>query len=312
LGGTGRLPEALAGFIRAEGGSIHTDIEIVRIHPARRMLADQHGIEYPYDLLLWCADLKSLYERVDFDGLRPGVSHSVEKERRKYSAARTGDSVFSVFLAVDEAPRAFGEISKGHFIYTPRMEGLGDLRRGALDAIKNNFAKLPKREILKWLGEFCRNNSYEISIPALKDDSLAPEGKTGLAVSMLFDGELARSVERAGWYDEFKHEASEGMLDALEQSLYPGLRSKLLFRESATPVTLMDRFGTTNGAITGWSLEEKPPVPNSLAGVTAAPRTAIPGVFKAGQWSYSPSGVPIAILTGRIAAGAILRAARSS
>jgi phytoene dehydrogenase-like protein len=146
----------------------------------------------------------------------------------------------------------------------------------------------------------------------LKDGSLAPENKTGLVVSLLFDGELFRSVEEAGWYDEFKHEASECMIESLEGSVYPGLRNKLLFRESATPLTLMDRFNTTNGAITGWSLEERPPVPNNLAGITAAPRTAIPGVYKAGQWSYSPSGVPVAILTGRIAAGAILRTARSS
>ena len=135
---------------------------------------------------------------------------------------------------------------------------------------------------------------------------------TGLVVSLLFDGELFRSVHQAGWYDEFKQEASECMLESLEESLYPGLRKKLLFRESATPLTLMDRFNTTNGAITGWSLEERPPVPRSLAGITSAPRTAIPGVYKAGQWSYSPSGVPVAILTGRIAAGAILRTARSS
>jgi hypothetical protein len=34
-------------------------------------------------------------------------------------------------------------------------------------------------------------------------------------------------------------------------------------------------------------------------------KTTIPNVFKSGQWSYSPSGVPIAILTGRIAAAAM-------
>jgi phytoene dehydrogenase-like protein len=119
-------------------------------------------------------------------------------------------------------------------------------------------------------------------------------------------------IDQAGWYDEFRYEASECMLQTLEGSLYPGLRDKILFRETATPLTLMKRFNTTNGAITGWSLEQKPPVPNSLAAVSSAPRTAIPGVYKAGQWSYSPSGVPVAILTGRIAAGAILEKIRSS
>ena len=30
--------------------------------------------------------------------------------------------------------------------------------------------------------------------------------------------------------------------------------------------------------------------------------TSIPDVFKAGQWTYSPAGVPMSILTGKIAA----------
>jgi phytoene dehydrogenase-like protein len=306
LGGTGRLPEALACLIRAEGGHIRTNTEIVNIHPAGKTLVDRQGTEYPYDLLLWCADLRTLYERVDAEGLGPGVRRSIEKEKRKYSSAKTGESVFTLFLAVDEAPEAFGKISKGHFIYTPRLEGLGDLHRGVLDRIKSDFAGISKQEIFQWLKDFCRCNSYEISIPALKDRSLAPGNKTGLVVSLLFDGELFRLIDQAGWYDEFRREAAECMLDSLEASLYPGLRNKLLFRESATPLTLMNRFNTTNGAITGWSLEERPPVPRSLAGITAAPDTAIPGVYKAGQWCYSPSGVPVAILTGRIAAGAIL------
>jgi len=118
-------------------------------------------------------------------------------------------------------------------------------------------------------------------------------------------------VEQAGWYDEFRKKTMEYMLDTLEKSIYPGLNDKILFRKSATPITLMNMFNTANGAITGWSPEEKSPVPNSLAGITATAKTAIPNIYKSGQWSYSPSGVPNAILTGRIAAGAIQKKARS-
>jgi phytoene dehydrogenase-like protein len=312
LGGTGRLPESLARLIRAEGGQILTNTEIVKIDPTGKKLMDQHGTEYSYDYLVWCADLKTLYEQTDAGGLHTRIQQSIEEEKRKYSAAKTGESVFTMFLAVDEAPEAFGKISKGHFIYTPRTEGLGDLHRGTLERIKSDFTRISKQEICQWLKDFCRYNSYEISIPVLKDRSLAPENKTGLIVSLLFDGELFGLIDRAGWYDEFRHEASECMLESLEGSLYPGLRDKIIFRETATPLTLMKRFNTTNGAITGWSLEQRPPVPNSLTAVSSTPHTAIPGVYKAGQWSYSPSGVPVAILTGRIAAGAILKKIRSS
>jgi phytoene dehydrogenase-like protein len=102
--------------------------------------------------------------------------------------------------------------------------------------------------------------------------------------------------------EEFRERTKEHILDALEGSLYPGLRERILFALSATPLTLNRMFRTSNGAITGWSLESPAPVPDSLAGIMSAVRTSIPHVHKCGQWSYSPSGVPVAILTGRIAA----------
>lgn len=311
LGGTGRLPEAIADRIRSDGGSIRTDTEIVKVNASAKRLLDQRGKEYAYDALLWCADLKSLYAVLDCQGLPPGKRKSIEREGKRYADAKTGESVFSLFLAVDQAPAEFARISKGHFIYTPLKEGLGQRHRGILEKLKADFPRIPKPELLLWLKDFCRYNSYEISIPVLRDPSLAPAGKTGVAVSMLFDGELFAMASQAGYADEFKEEAKKCVLESLEASVYPGLRGKLVFTETATPLTLIKRFNSSNGAITGWSMEGPLPVPHSLPRVSAAPKTAIPGVFKAGQWSYSPAGVPVAILTGRIAAAAIQGRLRS-
>jgi len=47
-------------------------------------------------------------------------------------------------------------------------------------------------------------------------------------------------------------------------------------------------------------------LPYYAAEIHDTPKTAIPHVGKAGQWSYSPTGVPTAILTGRLAADALL------
>ena len=35
-------------------------------------------------------------------------------------------------------------------------------------------------------------------------DSLAPEGKTGLIISVLFDYSLTKHIQAMGWYDEFR------------------------------------------------------------------------------------------------------------
>ncbi len=297
MGGTGQLPRALEEKVLSGGGLIGKEREVVKVLPAQRILVDLHGGQYLYDKLLWAADLRSLYQRLDGMSFPPCRLRSIEKEKRKYISARPGESAFTIFLGVDESPEYFEKISRGHFIYTPKSDGLGELR--------SSFPRTSKRALFDWLRDFCGKNSYEISIPALKDRALAAPGRTGLAVSVLMDGALFVMAEQAGWLDELREKTRDFMLDALEGSIYPGLREKILFMESASPLTLMRMFNTADGAITGWSLEEKAPVPDSLTGILSAVKTAIPNVFKSGQWSYSPAGVPIAILTGRIAATAM-------
>ncbi|MBN1523975.1 MAG: NAD(P)/FAD-dependent oxidoreductase [Spirochaetales bacterium] len=311
-GGTGKLPQALESKIIHDGGEIIRNSEIVKINPGENTLLDQNGKEYIYDQLLWAADLKSLYQRLDDQSLAPGFRRSISLERRKYLTAHTAESVFTLFVAVNETPEVFKKISNGHFIYTPLATGMGDLHRSRLATLKRDFGHITKQELFAWLREYCERNSYEISIPVVKDPSLAPKNKTGLVISLLFDGELFLKVEQAGWIDEFREKITAYMLHTLESSIYPGLKEKIIFQESATPITVMKMFHTANGAITGWSLEQKAPVPDSLAGILSTPNTAIPRIYKAGQWSYSPSGVPIAILTGRIAAAAMIKSLSKS
>lgn len=306
-GGTGKLAEALRAYVLAHGGSVLTGREVVALRPAAGIIRDRTGEEHAYGELLWAADLRSLYARADLGGLPGRAAERIDREGRRYRAARPGESAFSIFLAVDEPPEYFRAVSRGHFIYTPRTEGLGDLRADGLARIKANFARTGPGEISAWLREFCARNSYEISIPALKDPSLAPAGATGLTASILMDGEFWELAERAGRAEELKEETAGYMLEALASSVYPALRRGLRSATAASPLGLGRRFGAAGCAITGWSLEGRAPVPSALPAIVSAVRTAIPRVWKAGQWSYSPSGVPVAILTGRIAAAGMAR-----
>lgn len=131
---------------------------------------------------------------------------------------------------------------------------------------------------------------------------MAPPNKAGLIISYLFDGELVTLLAKRSWYLDFKEKLTELMIVNLEKSIYPGIGNKIIFKDTASPKTIMRMFNSYYGAITGWSLEGKNLVPNSLLKITSTPKTKILNVFKAGQWSYSPSGVPVSILTGRIAA----------
>lgn len=307
VGGTGELPEALRRKACANGVRIVLNTPVISVNPAAKTVIDITGTETGYDALLWAADSKTFYSICSTEGLPGRYRRAFERKKTFRLESAAAESVYSIFAAADLPPSYFSGISRGHFIYTPETRGLGDLHRSKLTGIKRNFGSVSKNELWKWLEEFCRYNSYEISIPALKDASLAPEGKTGLIISLLFDGELCRLITEKGWYKEFKERINACIIDTLSSSVYPGLDKHLLFTESASPCTLSRTFGNSEGSIVGWSLEGAVPAANHLAKTLSSVRTPLPAVFQAGQWSYSPAGVPIAVLTGRIAAAEIRR-----
>jgi phytoene dehydrogenase-like protein len=163
-----------------------------------------------------------------------------------------------------------------------------------------------KPRILEWLDRFIALNTFEISIPALKDPDMAPVGKTGVIVSLLAEYDLFHAVAEAGWYKEFVNGMEDRIQQLLGSSVYPMLKDKVLGRFSFTPLSYASRVGSSEGAITGWSFQEPIPVPHTLLAAAKAVKTPIPNIFQAGQWTYSPAGVPMSILTGKLAAQKIL------
>ncbi len=145
--------------------------------------------------------------------------------------------------------------------------------------------------------------TYEISIPVLRDDTLAPSGKTGLIISTLFDYKLTKSIEEQGWYKEFTTLAESCIINTLSNSIYPEIRNTILQKFTSSPLTIAKIAGTTDGAITGWAFSNTPiPAESRIPKILNAIKTPLPSVFQAGQWTYSPSGFPISIITGKLAA----------
>jgi phytoene dehydrogenase-like protein len=106
-----------------------------------------------------------------------------------------------------------------------------------------------------------------------------------------------------GWYEEFKQISEGHIIDVLDRTIYKGIKEKVIDRFSSTPLTLERIAGNSDGAITGWAFTNRPiPAVNKMPRVTDSVLTPIPDVFQAGQWTYSPAGLPISIMTGKIAA----------
>jgi len=306
-GGTSALVSLLKEKVLDGGGEIKLNKHIMEVNPSESKVADSEGNSYHYDHLIWAADLKTLFRNVNPVGLDAKVTGKIKSEAQSILSSKGAESVFILFIAVDRPPSYFRAHGSEHMFYTPSREGLGETHRKERESLVECFDSKSRNEILDWLDKFCNLNTYEVSLPVLRDSTLAPEGQTGVMISCLFDYSLVEKIEKAGWYDEFKENLENRIISIFSQSIYKGFEDDILFKFSSTPLTINKVSGSSEGAITGWSFETQVPVVNTLKDIPKSVITAIPGVLTAGQWAYSPSGVPIAMLTGWYATQQIIK-----
>lgn len=306
-GGVGKLSEAMKDKFLEYGGIIKPETKITEVLADKRTVVDQNNNSYKYDNLIWAADLKTLYKLVQTDGLLPKTKVKFEESKTKMLKSRGNDSVFSLYLEVDEPLDSFREIAHGHFFYTPLRSGLGETHRKELDELLSNFENTSKEQVLSWLDRFTKLNTFEISIPGLKDSRFVPEGKTGMIISLLTEYNLFKEIQKAGWLSEFITELENRMIDVMSESIYPMLKQKVTGRFSFSPLNIENRVGSSEGAIVGWAFEKNMPVVSKIQFSDRSVLTPIPSIFQAGQWAYSPAGVPMSILTGKLAADKIIK-----
>lgn len=298
VGGTGVLESLLREKICNCGGKIQLNKQIVEVIPSASEVVDSEGGRYPYDQLIWAADLKTLYRSLNLVRLGPQTTRKIERETQRVLASKGAESVFIMYIAVNRAPSYFQENGGAHLFYTPSRQGLGERNKQERLHLLENFEKTSKAEVLAWLEKYLQFNTFEVSIPALRDPHLAPEGQTGIMISLLFDYDLVAKVQKAGWYEEFKETIENQIIAIFSDTIYKGMDQDVLFKFSSSPLTIHEIAGSSEGAITGWSFEAAPPVVNQLKNIPRSVMTPIPNVYQAGQWAYSPAGVPIAMLTG--------------
>ncbi|MBK3515730.1 phytoene desaturase family protein [Carboxylicivirga marina] len=310
IGGVGKLAEAMHAKFHEYGGVLLTQTSVISIDAGANEITDNTGACHTYQNMVWAADLKTFYQQTITKQLTPKIALAFEKQKKPILESRGGDSVFSLYLQIDEPLDSFCKIAHGHFFYTPSKEGLGETHWGELKTMLKCWTKTSKQDVYKWLDKFTALNTYEISIPGLKDKSLVPTGKTGMIISILADYDLFEQIKEDGWYDEFKKELEDRMIQVLSNSIYPMLANKVMKQFSFTPLGIKERVGSSEGAITGWSFQETIPVMHKIQYSDRSTLTPIPNIFQAGQWCFSPAGVPMSILTGRLAADKVIKNTR--
>ena len=313
-GGTSSVIDKLTNFIIENRGEINTGLSISRLQPEERLVIDSKGNNIRYSNLIWACDLKQLYNIITVEDLKNKVLiQKIKQMRAELNPLKGGDSVFTTYIIVKESKEYFSNICTGHFFYTPDKRGLSTVAKKDIEDFLNTHANHSdnpelKNRVKKYLTEYFNLNTFEIAIPVLRDPALAPDGKVGLAVSLFLDYSLDKKIEEYGWAEEMKDYMETITIEILSETIFPGIKNKVSKRFSSSPLTIEKLTGNTHGAITGWAFTNQyVPAVKKMLKVNDSVNTILPSVYQAGQWTYSPSGFPMSIVTGKLAADKVLK-----
>lgn len=299
FGGTCVLVEKLSDCIKNNGGDILTKTEISAIEVEKNRVKTIHGKSFGYKKLVWSGDSSRLYNIINYNKNNTKTNKNIEAQKSIVEGSYGGDSILTIYIGVNMDKSYFRERQGQHLFYTPKSIGLSSVSLEDWDKFTIDTDLKDK------IASYLERTTYEISCPVLRDKTLAPSGKTGLIVSTLFNYNLVKEVRDAGWYEEFKEFCTDKIIEVLSDSIFKNLKDNIIFSICSTPLTLEKFTGNLHGAITGWAFNSKMPSEKRLNKINKSVLTPIPNIYQAGQWTFSPSGVPISILTGKLAADRI-------
>ncbi len=306
-GSTQVVVDKMVDLIRKNNGVIMNGQEVIHIDSDMRKIRLREGNEYSYDQMIWAADSNLLYKCLDAGNWPESpLKDEVTKKQEFLSTKKGADSVLTIYLIADQSPETFKPISGPHVFYTPSPGALSGISLTDLMDGQGRFTDDLER-IYSWLKIFVRQNTFEISIPALRDSSLSPPGETALIVSILFDYGLAKHIAELDSHENLKKRITEMVISELD-GYFPELSRHVVKTLVTTPLTIEGKTNNTQGSLTGWSFANDPfPAEYRFLKVSQSVLTPIETIKQAGQWAFNPSGVPVAILTGKLAADAVIK-----
>jgi len=304
-GSTQSLVTAMKQCIIEHGGQIINEQEVIQLNPALNLITTKQGLSLNYKECLWAGDTQSLYNVLKDDNSLPSrIKKAILTRKTLIKNKKGADSILSLYLLVKAEPSRFLSFFGPHSFYTQDLQGLNTLSINEIMKPDGSFID-DMDKIFEWVTRYLWLTTFEVSIPALRDLECSPEGESSLIISTLFDYHLCKHIADCGHYDSFKKLITRVLIEyfSVEIKELPGIILKEIV---ATPLTIVGRTNNHEGSVTGWSFANKPfPAIFEFLKVSQSVKTPIPHVSQAGQWTFNPAGVPVAVLTGKLAADAV-------
>jgi phytoene dehydrogenase-like protein len=283
LGGLGALSDALARAALARGAAIRTGNAVERILVRDDRAAGvvlQSGEQISADNVISNADPKTTFLQL------LGGEHLDTGFVRRIAHLRARGVTAKLHLALSAAPQFTGldaSALSGRLLLAP-----------SLDYVERAFNHAKYRE-------FSAAPIVEITLPTVRDASLAPAGKHVLSAVVQY-----APYELAGGWPQAQARFADLVIDTLERCA-PGLAASVLAAELLTPPDIERQFRISGGH---WHHAELAldqflfvrPVPGA-----AQYRTPVDGLYLCGAGSHPGGGVMG--IAGRNAARALLREA---
>ncbi len=249
LGGTGALANEMEKYFLKNGGELSLDSRVISVDLENRIVSTENE-SFEYEELVWAGDTNILYKTI-----KPvsdvKLNKKIVDKKETLSKLRGADSVASVYYGVDLPASFFLDRVGGHTFYTPSTEGQSTVPLSLLKDENGSFTS-DKHKIFKWVSDYLQVTTYELSIPAVRDISLAPPNQAGLIASALFDYELTKHILNIGIYDEFKEHMMKEFTRVLDHGALRGFKDKIILKFPATPLTIESFTLNHQGSLTGW------------------------------------------------------------
>jgi len=304
-GGTGQVVKAFVKKFEGFGGTLLLEQGVTRVDIDQKSVTTDKGQTFTYGELVWAGSPPSMHRSI------ATAKKSIRKKQQKALAltqdAKGADSVMTVFMKVKDPGHQLAKKAGMHTFFTPYLDGMSSQPLAKIQDKDGNFIK-DETKVFAWLKDYYRVNTYEISVPVLRDASLAPVDESGFIVSVLLDYRLTKFISEQGWYDKLKVFTNDYFVTILDQTWLPGLKAATYGTLHASPLTMEKWAGVHEGSLSGWSFANRPMLSEFFfTRVNKSILTPYPHVYQAGQWAFAPAGLPTCALTGKLASDKLIK-----
>ena len=273
-GGSQKLSDYLADYIRKQGGEVLLKSEVISILVENEKVV---GVTYREKKKKETIDRQVFAENVIANTAVPLVAEKLlpevpaRKLEAQISSLKPGPSLLTVYLGFKKPPKTAGNRHYSTFVVDDSVSSTKDLAANAHDGFDKR--------------------SFVFVDYGMIDSGLAPEGKATGVICTLDYASGWEGMDKTA-YRKKKDEVAKTLISRLDKVI-PGLAKLVEYKEVATPLTIQRYTLNPGGVPYGYAqtLEQ-------TARKRLPVKSIIPGLYFASAWSSPGGGFTGAILSG--------------